>query len=296
MDIIVSIDADLFGTHPFAVRYAHDFAKRREATDGTMNRLYVVESCFTITGAMADHRLALRDGEIGTFLTRLNQELTATKPPTPQRPDHPAERFLRALAQDMRSHRGKCALVVGPRQPDMVGSGCLYLNNRFGRVNETFFPYNANCRHYSQQIGYKQIGAIESLASKISAGDVKTLLILSGNPAYDAPTDLQIADLLARVENTIHLGLYRNETARRCSWHLPQAHFLESWGDAMSDDGVDGVAQPMIEPLYAGKSAIELLALILDMERQGGRELVRDEFGKWLNDSDRDKRWPESAS
>ena len=287
VDIVVSIDADLFGTHPAAVRYAHDFAKRREATDGTMNRLYVVESCFTITGAMADHRLALRDREIATFVTRLIQELYATEPLKPQTPDHPAERFVQALAQDIRSHRGKCALIVGPRQPAGVRWQFLNLNDSFGTVNETFFPYNASGGH-----GNLPIGTIESLASDINADGVKTLLLLAPNPAYDAPSDLRIADLLARVENTIHLGLYRNETARLCSWHLPLAHFLESWGDALAEDGVYGVAQPMIEPLYAGKSAIELLALVLDRDRRNGRELLWDQLGKGVGDSYRDKLWP----
>ena len=275
--MIVSIDADLFGSHPAAVRHAHDFAKRRDASGGSMSRLYVVESCYTITGAMADHRLALRDQQVADFVAQLTHELEAAKSRRPQGGDNRAQRFCGRLARDIRAHRGKCAFVIGPRQPASVQKQVLHLNASFGEINELFFPANWSC----VSDGWR-IGTIESLVSRISAGEIKTLLVLAGNPAYNAPVDLRMAELLARVETSVHLGLYRNETARLCTWHLPQAHFLESWGDVQAENGVYSVVQPMIEPLYGGKSAISLLSFLLHGRFSNDAGLVRSQFRVWF--------------
>jgi len=285
-EVIVSIDADLFGTDPAAVRHAHDFAKRRDASNGKMSRLYVVESCYTITGAMADQRLALRDRQIAGFVTQLIHELGAAKPRPPRTQDHPAQRFLRALAQDIRAHRGDCAFVVGPRQPAGLRSHILHLNDDFGRVNDIFFPLN-----HSYISESSRVGTIESLASNIRSGGTKTLLILAGNPVYNAPIDLRMAESLTRVETTVHLGLYRNETARRCTWHLPQAHFLESWGDARAENGAYSVVQPMIAPLYGGKSAIGVLAQVMGGDHGNDQELVRNLVRKYVGPAEFESRW-----
>jgi molybdopterin-containing oxidoreductase family iron-sulfur binding subunit len=289
-EVIVSLGADLFGTDPAAVRYAHDFGKSRDASPGKMSRLYVVESCYTITGAMADHRLALREQQIAAFLGQLVAELKATKPPAAKTDARPVEQFLRALANDIRAHHGKCVFVAGPRQPALVRQTIAALNATFGKPDETFRTFHSP--NQSPEYG-PRVDTIQSLASSITAGGVRTLLVLGGNPAYNAPADLRFAESLARVETTIHLGLYRNETARQCTWHLPQAHFLESWGDAQAEDGTYSVVQPMIEPLHGGRSAIGVLALLLDVNRRPD-DLVRDQLRKWVTAEKLESQWREA--
>ena len=113
------------------------------------------------------------------------------------------------------------------------------------------------------------------MVSDLSAGSVGLLVILGGNPVYDAPADLAFADALAKAGTSIHLGLYADETAQRCTWHIPEAHSLEAWSDARAYDGTVTLIQPLIQPLYDGKSAHELLAVLLGAPDSAGYDLVR---------------------
>ncbi len=126
--------------------------------------------------------------------------------------------------------------------------------------------------------GAGHVSALAAVTSDMQAGNVDTLLILGGNPVYDAPTDLDFAGGLKKVKTSIHVGLYRNETARACQWHVPQSHFLESWGDARSFDGTYSVVQPMIAPLYGGRTWSELVARLLGDTLPKPEELVRETF------------------
>jgi molybdopterin-containing oxidoreductase family iron-sulfur binding subunit len=121
--------------------------------------------------------------------------------------------------------------------------------------------------------------AIAQLAKDLNAGAVKTLLILGGNPAYDAPATLELEKLISAVQNSIHVSSYRNETSLAATWHLPKAHYLECWGDARAYDGTVSIQQPLIEPLFGGISSIELLAMITGDEVRAGRALVQRAIG-----------------
>ena len=298
-DVIVALDDDFLGAHPAAVQYARDFitGRRIDATGrridaggpeeaqrpaAPMNRLYVVESGYSITGAMADHRYPLRSCDVPAFAACLAAQLVerglalppeagelsaVLKGAAEGRGEGPCPR---GLADELLGHRGRCLITVGPHQPPEVHALVHVLNAALGNVGTTLTytvePDESRPTH---------VAAIGQLVAAMRAGQVDTLLILGGNPAYDAPADLELAGCLASVETTIHLSLHRNETSRLCLWNLPQAHYLESWGDARAYDGTLSIVQPLIAPLYDGKTPAEVIALLLGEEPATGYEIVR---------------------
>lgn len=279
--VIAALDGDFLGWHPAAVRNARDFAARRDADRAWMNRLYVVESTLTVTGGAADHRLALRAGHVAAFTRALFERVRRglAEPaalPAPSPDQAKAERFLAAVARDLveAARQGRPTLLLtGPRQPPEVHALVHHLNHMLGNVGKTVW--------YSEDPRGDVLPALEAigqLAEQMHAGKVQTLVLLGGNPVYDAPADCQFAQALGRTAASIHLSLYYNETSRHCTWHLPQAHFLESWGDVRSWDGTYSVVQPLIEPLYGGWSAIELIAMLAGLPTSGGLEWVRQTF------------------
>lgn len=279
--VIVALDSDFLAWHPAAVRCARDFASRRDADGAWMNRLYVVESTPSLTGAAADHRLALRTGRISAFARSLFEAVRQglAEPslmPSPTAGQTKAERFLAALASDLvqAARQGRPTLAIaGPRQPPEVHALVHHLNHLLGNVGKTLW-YSEDPRGTL----LPSAEAIGLLTEQMHAGQVNTLVLLGGNPVYDAPADCRFAEALGRVPTSIHLSLYYNETSRRTTWHVPRAHFLESWGDVRSWDGTYSVVQPAIEPLYGGRSAIELTAMLVGLPATRGLELVRQTF------------------
>jgi molybdopterin-containing oxidoreductase family iron-sulfur binding subunit len=286
--VIVCLDEDLLGTHPNAVEHAWAFAQGRRPERGALNRLYAVESVFSLTGAQADHRLPLRSEQIAPFVEALAAEINSRPelpglkggPYAPEgsflRQEHVA-RFIRALATDLLKARGRCLLACGPRQPAAVHARVAYLNARLENEGKTV-------RYMAEPDGERptHAEAIRRLVSEMAGGQVNTLVILGGNPVYNAPVDLEFGKALAKVEHTIHLSLYVDETSRVCRWHLPRAHYLEAWGDARAWDGTLSLAQPLIEPLYGGKTPVELLAPLLGDESYKSYDLVRRTFRRFL--------------
>jgi molybdopterin-containing oxidoreductase family iron-sulfur binding subunit len=293
-DVILCLDADLLGSHPAAIKHARDFGVgRRVAPDGLrsdggghMNRLYAVESGYSITGAMADHRLAVKPSEIGLLACRLAVELIdrglqlpppldALKSTSVTGPVGDENRaFVQTLAEDLLAARGRCVVAAGPRQPAVVHALGHILNVALDNPGRTV-GYAAE----SDGPGPSHVEAVSRLAAHIRDGKVDTLLILGGNPAFNAPADVYFGAHLPLVKTSIHLSLYNDETSRLCTWHLPRAHYLESWGDARAYDGTISIIQPTIEPLYGGRSVIELLALICEDKLTKGHDLVRRTFG-----------------
>jgi molybdopterin-containing oxidoreductase family iron-sulfur binding subunit len=280
---IVTIDCDLFVEHPAAMMYSRDFARSRRKDGslgiGKMNRLYAVESTFTNTGVVADHRLPLRS-ELGLpFVAALDAALGGGMAPGSDfLKEQKVGQFLLALADELRSNAGKAIVIAGRRQPAVVHALVAKINAAIGAPGATLEylddPEPDRPHH---------VTAIGNLAKAMDAGQVKTLLIIGGNPVYDAPADLDFAGKLAnpKVETTIHFSEYEDETSKKCKWHVPRAHFLEAWGDARTWDGTITLAQPLINPLYGGLSAAELLSLF-NGEEKGGMELVSstlDELG-----------------
>ena len=291
-DVIVSLDDDFLLTHPASVRYTRDFAARRTAGDGTMNRLYVIESTLSLTGSNADQRFAQRSGLLGRRLLQLAAALAGLGLKLPLELSAPGDepQWVETIAKDLWEHRGRGVLTVGPRQPAEVHALAALLNAALGNAGHTVsyvdLPDPQRPTH---------LEAIRQFAQRVAADRDAVVVVLGGNPAYDGPADLELGKLLA-ARQSVHLSLFRDETSQVCKWHLPQAHYLESWGDACGFDGLASIVQPLIEPLYQGRSAIELLAWLCSGKPAGGYELVRRTWQgrakgdfeaawrKWLND------------
>ncbi|MCG8416601.1 MAG: TAT-variant-translocated molybdopterin oxidoreductase [Proteobacteria bacterium] len=269
--VIVSLDADLFYFHPAAVRYAGDFAVARDPDSARpMTRLYAIESAFTTTGAKADHRLAVPSSEIGSILAELEGAINGATPKAAGK----AGRFISALAEDLRKHRGRSVLVAGSKQPPAVHALVAKINHSLGAVGTTL----EYLREPPGPERLSHVESIKSLAADMNAGKVETLLILGGNPVYDAPADVDFAAGLRKVKTSIHLSEHYDETSSTCSWHLPRANYLEAWGDVRAFDGTISIQQPLIEPLWQGKSSIEVLTLFTSGDYGIGRGLVRTTF------------------
>ncbi|HZZ71976.1 MAG TPA: TAT-variant-translocated molybdopterin oxidoreductase [Pirellulales bacterium] len=261
-----------------------------------MNRLYAVESTPSLTGAKADHRWPLAARAIEALARDLLGRLGAgtenaapqTNPPPETVPSGaasadsvPAE-WLAALAADLRAHRGRSLIVAGEQQPAPVHALAAALNEALGNVGQTV-------RYIEPvEVGLATAGDLATLASDLAQRHVDTLLILGGNPVFTAPVDLAFAEKLAKARFSAHLSLYEDETAALCDWHIPQAHFLETWSDARAFDGASSIAQPLIAPLYAGQSIHTLLERLSGPFTKTSYELVRAHWSQdWKPAADR---------
>jgi molybdopterin-containing oxidoreductase family iron-sulfur binding subunit len=289
-DVIVSLDADfLYAGFPGNVRYIRDFAKRRDP-DGKMNRLYMIESTPTTTGAKADHRWPMSAGWIHGFSGAWNKWKGAIAADI-QNSGAAANDNDDAVMLDLDRHQGSSIVIPGDHQPAAVHSLAHSINAALGNVGKTVF--------YTDSVDANPINQIESikdLVSDIHAGKVDLLVILGGNPAYDAPVDLDFASLLknGKIPLRVHLGLYQNETAELCQWHINQAHELETWGDSRSYDGTVSIVQPLISPLYSGKSSLEFVALLAGQADATGYDLLRAYWQKQHAGTDFEGFWRKS--
>jgi molybdopterin-containing oxidoreductase family iron-sulfur binding subunit len=309
-DVVVSLDSDSLATGPGSVRYARDFAGKRRVMVGqtpeqqkrslqsgpdevrpegpaanetyareavaahtTMNRLYVVEGTPSVTGMKADHRVRLRTSEIPAFAAELARAVgasgAASDSPLPDRVLKP----LQAIAKDLQAHRGASLVVAGDYQPAAVHALAYAMNQALGNVGKTV--------SYAAPLDLNPVDNIQSireLVADMNAGQVETLLILGGNPVYDAPSDLDFAGALKKVKLRAHLAPYFNETSAWCQWHLPETHYLETWGDARAYDGTVTIQQPLIQPLYGGVSAHQVLNVLVDKSDLSTHDLVKNNW------------------
>ena len=273
-DVILALDSDLLASGPGAVSHARDFAARRRPTPEApeMNRLYVAEVTPSPTGTMADHRLAVRPSALGALVLALAAELGVAGAVPAGALDERARRWIGAAARDLRAHRGRGLVVAGDALPAaahaLVHAVNLELGNAAGGAVRYSEPHEVD--------PVDALASLAELAAALRAGAVELLIVSGVNPVYDAPADLGFAAALNR-EGTlrIHHGLYADETAELCQWHLPAAHFLESWGDGRAADGTVTLQQPIIEPLYGGRSLAELLAVLAGRGETPGYDLVR---------------------
>ncbi len=285
-DVVVSLDADFLGGDsktPLAIK---QFSKKRRVSkeSDSMNRLYVVESQFSLTGAMADHRVRTRSADVDAFAGALARELgvVADLSVLGGAADK-AQKTLMAMVRDLKANGGKSIVVAGPRQPARVHALALMINVALGNVGQTVTLTASNWT--------SQTAALKALAADLSAGKVTTLVVLgNANPVFTAPADLDFAAAMKKVPVSVHLGLEVDETAVAAKWHLPEAHYLEAWGDAVSADGTASVQQPLIAPLYGGRSALELTAQLAGDKAPKGYEIVR---AAWLKQfaGDKEAAW-----
>lgn len=286
-EVIVALEADFLSTGPGNVRYARDFTRKRQvsASQQAMNRLYVVESTPTLTGTMADHRLPLRPAAIAGLAHALERAVSQGEAAA-QESGMPATRWVRAMARDLLQHRGNSLVLAGPHQPPLVHALAHTINSLLGNIGRTVTYVEPVQTHAADHAA-----ALTALGQEMAAGAVDMLVILGSNPVYTAPADLQFAERLAQIPLRIHLGLYHDETAALCHWHVPEAHYLETWGDARAYDGTVNLLQPLIAPLYEGKSAHELLATLLGQSERSAYTIVRQAWEQRYPDREFEPFW-----
>ncbi len=287
-DVILSIDCDFLFYGPASIRYAREFANKRRVESGKseMNRLYVVESTPTVTGSMADHRLPLRPGDIEAFSKAVARGLGIDLPEQRTTLSSVDSNFVGALVRDLQRHRGRSVVLAGDQQPPAIHALAHAMNHALGNVGETVI--------YTEPVEAaptNQIASLRELVKDMEAGQVSVLLILGGNPVYTAPGDLRFADHLSKVAFRVRLGLYEDETSALCHWHIPEAHYLESWSDARAYDGTITIMQPVIAPLYGGESPHELLSAIAGQPDRSGYDIVRDYWKRQNHSADFELFW-----
>ncbi|MCH6257528.1 TAT-variant-translocated molybdopterin oxidoreductase [Puniceicoccaceae bacterium K14] len=278
---ILSVAGDFLGEDQGHLMFTKQFAdtRRVRSTKDEMNRLYIVESNFSSTGAMADHRKRLAPGQMMSFLAALALELelgvegNELKPiltPLADSLDTATREWISKCAVDLAHHKGESAVYLGSDlSPEAQALGLL-INEKLGNLSKTlnFVEVDADAS-----------ASIDELAKAIESGEINTLVISGGNPVYNAPAGLGFGDLLEKVETVVRLGYYFDETSSKSSYHISQAHFLESWGDGRTYKGDVVAQQPMILPLFNGLSEIELLARFVGAKNTDGHSQVVETFG-----------------
>jgi molybdopterin-containing oxidoreductase family iron-sulfur binding subunit len=283
-EMILSLDADFLRNGPGAVRHARDFMSRRklEGPESQMNRLYVVESTPSNTGAVADHRLPLRPAEIRRFAANVAAKLGVAQPlPIPRAVDVP-DKWMEAVVHDLQRHRAASLVIAGEQQPAEVHALAHAMNAALGNAGRTV--------EYTDPLEVEPVNTAESLRALCEdmrdPKAVDLLFIVGANPVYSAPPDLKFAQRLMNVRTRVHMGIYADETAELCHWHIPQTHYLESWGDARAYDGTVTFVQPLIAPIYEGKSIHELLAALLGRAGHSSHDVVRSYWKAQRKDKD----------
>jgi len=292
-DVILSLDADFLASGPGHIGYAKQFARRRnlDGTNESMNRLYVVEPTPTVTGSTADNRLPMRACDIELFARALAAKLgqgSAVSLPAA------AEKWLETVAGDLQKSRGASLVIAGEQQSAAVHALAHAINAALGNVGTTLY--------YTEPVEAEPVNQLESLrelCADMDKGKVDLLLILGGNPVYDAPHDFDFVSKLKKVNNVVHLSPYFDETSAYCQWHVSESHYLESWSDSRAYDGTASIVQPLISPLYYTKSAHDVVAAFSDKPGQPPYDTVRAYWAeasahldssmesgwrKWLND------------
>jgi len=284
--VILSLDFDFLGLDspsPFMTKL-YTKGRRVESDEDIekLNRLYTVESQFSITGANADHRLRMRVGDVRQFAMDVAAAAGALQGSAPT--DAKRAKFVAAVAKDLKAAGAKALVVAGPRQPAAVQAIASLINQSVG----------STCMTYSKPVIDKSssgVDALKALVGEMSSGQVSTLVILGGNPAYTAPADLQFAVAMSKVANSIHLGLDEDETAAAAKWHVPEAHFLESWGDQATSEGLAAIQQPMIDPLYQGRTASEIVAQLVNGKPTKAHDIVKGYYTALFTEKNKDDAW-----
>ena len=289
--VILALDADPLLTDPEMIRHARGFAdgRRAGASGGAMNRLYAVEGVYSLTGAMADHRLRLESRQIAPFLAALAARLA---PPAAGAASLAGagvpgvdSRWIDAVAKDLLANRGKGLIVAGERQPAAIHAAVCALNTYLGNAGKTVSYYE------TKDASLPSVSSLASLVSAMKAGAIKTLVVLGGNPVFDAPADLDFASAMAKVPHAIALGHSVDETSSKAKWHIPRAHYLESWGDARAVGGTLSVVQPLILPLFGGRSPVEVLGLMVGDKDRPGYDMVRETWKPILGEGEFERKW-----
>jgi molybdopterin-containing oxidoreductase family iron-sulfur binding subunit len=267
--VLLTLDADPLGPGPEQIRFAREIVGARQSKVPEQSlRIYAAEPAWTLTGALADHRLALRPDLIRNVALEIARALGAPAPQWSGPPE--AGVFARSVAADLLARRGAALVLAGPRQPAEVHALCHWINNALHAPVDFISPVDP--------VDTGNIESLRSLAGDMHAGKVSTLITIGVNPVYDAPGELAFAEAIKAVPFSAHLGLYQDETAALSTWHLPLTHVLESWSDIRGVDGTASIVQPLIRPLYDSRSPHQVLQRLGSGPGSSPYEIVR---GQW---------------
>jgi len=278
---ILALDANFLYDLPGSLTYTRQFIENRRtwstpevaaaSDEQMMNRLYVVESTPTITGAKADHRLPLRASQIEDFARAVATALGMDVAPAATTWNEAQGAWLAALVSDLEEYRGASLVIAGPEQPPMVHVLAHAINAQLDNVGRTV--------RFTEPVEVEPVNGVQSLRELVeamAAGQVDTLLIIDSNPVYTAPVDFDFATQLAKVNFTIHHSLHYDETSARCQWHIPLTHYLEAWSDVRAFDGTTTIIQPLLAPLFDSRTSHEVIAALLgEQPLRSAYELVR---------------------
>jgi molybdopterin-containing oxidoreductase family iron-sulfur binding subunit len=280
-DVAVIFDGDLLANHPASLRYSADWAERRRRADAavggasadkTMSRVYVCESMYTNTGAVADVRVGVTPSRVDAVVRALAAALGVAGATAGGELSEAEKKFVASAAADLKAAGKKAFVASGSHLAPETQAVVQLINASIGTSCVKFLEVPDQDRP-------THLASIKQLASDLSSGAVKGVIVLGGNPVYDAPADLGMNKLIEGASFSAYFGLYENETSLMCQWHVPEAHYLESWGDGRAYDGTVTLMQPIIEPLFGGKSRAELLAALAGENEQAGRLIQRAVHG-----------------
>ncbi len=275
-DRILALDSDFMLDSGSSVRYARDWAERRKVSSSStdMSRLYVAETSVTATGSNADNRIGIRPSEFEGFVAAVASAIGAGASGKAGSPRQ--QEYVNAVAKDLLANKGRSIVIAGEWQSPYVHALVAKMNDVLANVGQTVFYSGA-----VEASPMDHLASITDLAQAMAKGEVGSLIILGGvNPVYSAPADLNFADAMKKVPFIAHHGLYYDETAQRSHWHIPEAHFLESWGDVRAHDGTASIIQPLIAPLYGGKTSAEVLTTFTKNASASSYEIVKN---YWTN-------------
>ncbi len=291
--VIVALDSDFLYLHPAALRHARDFAKNRRVDQpqgATMSRFYAAEPTPTITGSNADHRLPIAARAIPALAAALAALIGPSGARTEVVPES-AREWLDAATEDLLANAGAGIVVAGETQPPEVHALVRQINASLGNLGVTVSEHAAAAVN-----PVNQLASLTELVREMQSGAIDLLVILGGNPVYDAPVDLDFTGALRKVKLRVHHTLHVNETSRLCDWQVAATHFLENWSDARGTDGSLTILQPLIAPLYEGVSAHELLEVFTQQPVRSGYEIVRSTHQGTTLGGTFDAQWTKALS
>ncbi len=285
-NVVVALDADFMDSGPGHLRYARDFMSRRRVRHGatsSINRLYAIECAPSSSGSVADHRLPVRPSQVEPYARAIADGVLGGAPPS--------SAAVAAIVKDLQANRGASIVIAGDEQPPAVQAMAMAINQALGNIGSTITITDP-----VEVMPTGQLESLRQLVQDMSRGAVKALVILGGNPVFDAPADFDFAGAFKKVPFRAHLSPYYDETSMLSHWHIPETHYLESWSDVRAHDGTISIVQPLIAPLYNGRSPHEVLGVlgggldVLPYEQVRGywRPRVGAAFDttwrRWLND------------
>ena len=254
--VIVALDDDFLSEGPSAVRLSKEVSAHRKPEGEWMSRIYSAESNFSITGGFADHRKPVRSSDIAGFVHSLNEALAGA---------HSDDKFIAAIVEDVKNFSGSVVFTCGAHQPAEVHAHVAAMNSKFAGDHVKYYP--------AAVVG-DSMQATSEFIDAMNSGKISNLVMFGGNPVYDMPANFKFADALANVATTTHVSLYRDETSKKCNWHVAQSHSFEHWCDGASPDGLVAIGQPLINPIFNTTSHIELMSVMIG-ENASSKDIVQ---------------------